>query len=195
MTNKLSHTLAFSVCLLALSAVAFGQQPAPAAVTPKPTVFTTTPKLAIGKTGADEVRGKLTFTITAANSDDTMAGTVNYQVPDDARQRIAQLTGKPLAQVPASVTKKDVVAQFQKATEPPIIHLELVGLDLDVAGTKLTFNRVVLDINARPSENSKYTKEEMEALITNWAKQINSGRSRRGIISRMNRAINGEEDQ
>ncbi|MBI1761661.1 MAG: hypothetical protein HYR56_09525, partial [Acidobacteria bacterium] len=122
-------------------------------------------------------------------------GTVTYQIPDDARQRISALTGKALAQVPTSVTKKDIVAQFQKATEPPIIHLELTGLEVDVMGAKLKFTRVVLDINARPSENSKYTKEEMEALFTNWAKQINAGRPRRGIIARMNRAINGEEDQ
>ncbi len=193
MNNKLSHILFAGACLLALSALAFAQKPA---ATPKPTAFTTTPKLAIGKVNnTEEVRGKLTYTVTAANSDDTVAGTVTYQVPDDARQRIAALTGKPLAQVPANVTKKDVVAQFQKATEPPIIHLEITGLDLDVAGAKLNFTRVVLDVNARPSEESKYTKEEMEALFTNWAKQINAGRPRRGIVARMNRAINGEEDQ
>ncbi len=193
MNNKLSHIFFAAAFLLVLSALAFAQKPA---AVPKPTAFTTAPKLAIGKVNdTEEVRGKLTYTVTAANSDDTVAGTVTYQVPDDARQRIATLTGKPLAQVPANVTRKDVVAQFQKATEPPIIHLELTGLDLDVAGAKLKFTRVVLDINARPNEDSKYTKEEMEALFTNWAKQINAGRPRRGIVARMNRAINGEEDQ
>jgi hypothetical protein len=193
MNTKLSHILFAGTFLMALGSFAFGQQPT---YTPKPTIFTTAPKLAIGKLNdTEDVRGKLTYTITAANSDDTVAGTVTYQIPDDARQRIAALTGKPLAQVSANVTKKDVVAQFQKATEPPIIHLEITGLDIDVAGAKLKFTRVVLDINARPSENSKYTKEEMEALFTNWAKQINAGRPRRGIVARMNRAINGEEDQ
>lgn len=193
MRIKLSHTLVIGVCLLALNIAALAQK---APTPPKPTAYTTAPKLAIGKINdTEEVRGKLTFTVTAANSDDTVAGTVNYVIPDESRQRLATLTGKPLTQVPTNVTRKDVVASFQKGTEPPVIHLELTGLDVDVLGAKIKFNRVVLDINARPSEDSKYTKEEMEALFTNWAKQINSGRSRRGIIARMNRAINGEEDQ
>lgn len=193
MRTKLSHMLFVGLGLLALQVVVLAQK---APTPPKPTVYTTAPKLAIGKINdTDEVRGKLTYTVTAANSDDTVAGTVNYVIPDDARQRIATISGKPLTQVPTNVTRKDVVAAFQKGTEPPVIHLELTGLDIDVMGAKVKFNRVVLDINARPSEESKYTKEEMEALFTNWAKQINSGRSRRGIIGRMNRAINGEEDQ
>lgn len=184
------------VALLALNAVAFGQQPqAPA----KPVAFAIAKNLAIGKLsqgGADvyDVRGKLTFTVTAANSDDTIAGTVVYSIPDDARQKIAELGGKPLAQVPNSVTKKEVVANFQRGTEPPVIHLELIGLDLEVAGVKTRFSRVVLDINARTNEPSRYTKEEMEALFTVWAKQILNGRARRGPIARMNKVINGEED-
>jgi len=193
MNTKLSHTFLLGACLLALNVVAFAQAKP---VTPKPTVYTTAPKLAIGKINdAEEVRGQLTFTVTAANSDDTVAGTVNFAIPDASRQRIAQLTGKPLAQVPNSAVRKDVVVQFQKGTEPPVIHLEITGLEMDVVGAKLKFNRIVLDVNARPSEDSKYTKEEMEALFTIWARQINSGRSRRGIIARMNKAINGEEDQ
>jgi hypothetical protein len=193
MNIKLSHTLLVGTCLIALNVLAFAQAKP---VVAKPTVFSTAPKLAIGKINdAEEVRGQLTYTVTAANSDDTVAGTVNFAIPDAARQRIAQITGKPLPQVPSTVTKKDVVAQFQKGTEPPVIHLEITGLELDVVGAKTKFNRIVLDINARQGEDSKYTKEEMEALFTIWARQISTGRSRRGIIARMNRAINGEEEQ
>ena len=197
MKNKLSMTLFVCAALLALNVVAFGQQPQPSAA--KPVAFAISKNLAVGKLsqgGADvfDVRGKLTFTVTAANSDDTVAGTVIYAIPDDARQKIAEIGGKPLTAVPNSVTKKDVVASFQKGTEPPVLHLELTGLELEVAGVKTRLSRVSLDINARPSESSRYTKEEMEALFTNWAKQILSGRSRRGIIARMNKVINGEED-
>jgi hypothetical protein len=196
MKNKLSMTLFVCAALLALNAFAFGQQQP---VTPKPVAFVITKNLAVGKLnhgGADvyDVRGKLTFTVTAANSDDTVAGTVAYTIPDDARQKIAELAGKPLAQVPGNITKKDVIASFQKATEPPIIHLELVGLELDVAGVKTRLSRVVLDINARMNENTQYTKEEMEALFTVWARQILNGRSRRGPIARMNKVINGEPE-
>lgn len=172
------------------------QQP----VTPKPVVFTTAPKLAIAKlkiseTETYDVRGKITFTVTAANSDDTIAGTVNYTIPDDARQKIAALTGKPLNSVPSSITRKDVLAGFQKATAPPLIHLEISPMEVDVVGAKVHFNRVQLDINAREGGNvTLYSSEEMEALFTVWAKQILAGRARRGIITRMNKAINGDPD-
>src|SRR5215468_10882044 len=106
---------------------------APAApVTPKPVAFSTAPKVTVAKlkTGAGEndvydVRGKITFTITAANSDDTVAGTINYAIPDEARQKIAAITGKQLNSVPSSITQKDAVSGFQKLTAPPIIHLEI----------------------------------------------------------------------
>src|SRR5690242_107502 len=138
MKNKFSMTLFVCAALLALTAVAFGQQPQQVA---KPVAFVITKNLAIGKlsqggTDVYDVRGKLNFTVTAANSDDTVTGTVSYTVPDDARQKIAELGGKALAQVPKEVTKKDVVASFQKGTEPPVIHLELTGLELEVAGVK-----------------------------------------------------------
>src|SRR4029434_948274 len=125
--------------------------PAPAApATPKPVVFTTSPKVTVaklktGETESYDVRGKITFTITAANSDDTVAGTVNYTIPDDARQKIAAITGKSLNSVPSSITRKDTVAGFQKMTAPPIIHLEISPMEVDVAGAKINFNRVQLD--------------------------------------------------
>jgi hypothetical protein len=183
------------VCLLALSVLASAQQNAA-----KPVAYTLGPKLAISKLKQGEadvydVRGRVSFTVTAANSDDTVTGTITYLIPDDARQKIAELSGKALAQVPASITRKEVIMQFQKGTEPPIIHLELAPIELEVVGLKSRLNRVVFDITARQSENSKYTKEEMETLFTVWARQILAGRSRRGPIARMNKVINGEEDQ
>jgi len=169
-------------------------------VTPKPVVFSTAPKLTVaklknGETDVYDVRGKVSFTVTAANSDDTVAGTMNYTIPDDARQKIAAMTGKPLNSVPSSITRKDVVAQFQKLTAPPIIHMEINPMDVDIAGAKMRFNRVVLDVNARESSDAKFSNDEMEALFTIWARQIAAGRSRRGVISTMNRRIAGEDDQ
>jgi len=196
MNTKLMRT-ALTLVILLGAAIAVNAQPA---VTPKPVVFTTAPKLAIAKlknseTDVYDVRGKITYTITAANSDDTVAGTITYTIPDDARQKIAAMTGKPLANVPSSITRKDVVAGFQKATVPPIIHLEISPMDVEVAGAKLHFNRVQLDVNARDGGNiSKFSNEEMEVLFTKWAQQILAGRARRGIVAVMNRRIAGEED-
>ncbi len=197
MNTKFTRIALTLVFLLGAVAVANAQQPN---VTPKPVVFSTTPKLAIAKLKISEaevydVRGKITFTVTAANSDDTIAGTINYTIPDDARQKIAAVIGKPINGVPSSITRKDVVAGFQKATAPPIIHLEISPMDVDVAGAKLHFNRVQLDVNAREGGNiSRFSNEEMEALFTVWARQILAGRARRGIITAMNKRIAGEDD-
>ncbi len=196
--NTKTMRIALTLVFLLGAAVIANAQPT---VTPKPVVFATAPKLAIAKlkiteTEIYDVRGKITYTITAANSDDTVAGTMNYTIPDDARQKIATLTGKPLNSVPASITRKDVVAGFQKATAPPIIHLEISPMDVDVAGAKLHFNRIQLDVNAREGGNvAKFSNEEMEALFTKWAQQILAGRARRGIIAAMNRRLAGEDDQ
>lgn len=195
MKNKFFSVLVTFVCLFSAAVLANAQQ-----ATPKPVVFTTAPKLVLAKLksgdqDAYEVRGKVTYTITAANSDDTVAGTLVYTIPDDARQKIAAMSGKPLTTVPASITRKDIIAGFQKGTAAPIIHLETSPMDVDVTGVKMTFNRIVIDVNGREGGGiTQYTKEEMEVLFAVWAKQINVGRARRGIVARMNKVINGEPD-
>ncbi len=169
---------------------------------PRPVAYTTAPKLVIAKIRSGDadvydVRGKVTFTVTAANSDDTIAGTLNYTIPDDARQKISQLTGRPLNTIKSTLTQPGVVANFQKGTGAPLIHLEISPFDSDVNGAKLRFNRIVVDINGRQGGPTirKYTNEEIEVLFTVWTRQINNGRQARGVIARLNRAINGEADQ
>jgi len=170
-------------------------------VTPKAVAFTTAPKLVIAKLRSGDqdvydVRGKVTFTVTAANSDDTVAGTINYTIPDDARQKISQLGGKPINTIKSTFTQANVIASFQPGTGAPLIHLVINPIDAEVNGVKMRFNRIVVDINAREGGSIiPFTAEEMEALFTVWTRQINNGRARRGIIARMNRTINGESDQ
>ncbi|MGH9838891.1 MAG: hypothetical protein ACREEM_08915 [Blastocatellia bacterium] len=194
MNTKTSRTLMAIAFLLSLGAFANAQ-------TPKPVIFTTAPKLTIAKLKTGEadvydVRGKITFTVTAANSDDTVEGTVKYTIPDDARQKIASITGKPLNSVQSPITREHVVAGFQKGTSESVILLEISPMDVDVVGAQLHFNRVTLDINRREGGNpAKFSNEEMEALFTNWARQIAAGRARRGIIAAMNRRLAGEDDQ
>jgi len=203
MNTKITRIVLGTIFLLSAAVAAFAQNKAQNAVaqnvTPKPVVYTTGAKLTVaklktGETDVYDVRGKVSFTVTAANSDDTVAGTLNYTIPDDARQKIAGLTGKPLNSIPSSITRKDVVAGFQKATAPPIINLEISPMDVDVLGAKVHFNRIVLDVNAKET-GAKFSNDEMEALFTVWARQILNGRSRRGIIAAMNRRIAGEDDQ
>src|SRR5262245_53658906 len=130
MNTKFSHAMMVVAFLLGVSSFAQAQ------TTPKAVSFTTSPKLTIAKikTGDSDVydvRGKITFTVTAANSDDTIAGTVNYTITDDARQKIASVTGKQLSTVPSTTTRKDVIAGFQKGTGGSVINLEIGAMDLD----------------------------------------------------------------
>jgi len=187
-----------TLTMLLSAAIVASAQVAPA--TPKAIKFSTKSKLVISKLksgdkGVYDVRGKIVFTVTAANSDDSVAGDIEYSIPDDARQKIATQTGKQLNSIPSTISKSDVVAYFQKGTAAPIIHLEISPMDVQVAGATLAFNRVVLDVTGREGGNvPQYTIEEMEALFTVWARQINNGRARRGIIARMNKVINGEPE-
>lgn len=196
--NTKFGTFALSLVILLGATVVAGAQVAPA--TPKAVKFTTAPKLVISKLKSGEqdvydVRGKITFTVTAANSDDSVAGSISYTIPDDARQKIASMTGKQVSTIPSEVSQNDVVAYFQKGTMAPIIHLEVSPMIIEVSGAKLSFNRVVLDVKGRDGGNvAQYTTDEIEALFTVWAKQINNGRARRGIIARMNKVINGEPE-
>lgn len=196
--NTKFGTFALSLVILLGATVVAGAQVAPA--TPKAVKFTTAPKLVISKLKSGEqdvydVRGKITYTVTAANSDDSVAGSISYTIPDDARQKIASMTGKQVTAIPSEVSQNDVVAYFQKGTMAPIIHLEVSPMIIEVSGAKLSFNRVVLDVKGRDGGNvAQYTTDEIEALFTVWAKQINNGRARRGIIARMNKVINGEPE-
>ncbi|MEO6724019.1 MAG: hypothetical protein ABIU20_03950 [Blastocatellia bacterium] len=198
MNTKLSRAIFATAFLSGLSIIASAQAQQ---VTPKAIAYTTAPKVVIaklksGEQDAYDVRGKVSFTVTAANSDDTVAGTLAYTIPDDARQKIAAMSGKGLTAVPASITRKDVVAAFQKATSAPILHLEVNAMDVDVVGVKMHFNRIALDINYRDPNigATPYSNDEMEALFSKWVVQINAGRARRGVIARMNKVINGEPD-
>src|SRR5678810_562209 len=108
----------FTIVLVGVMAMAVAAQ------NRKRVVFLSQQKIAIGTlSDGSDVRGKATFTVTAANSDDTLAGTFTYVIPDEARQKIAQLTGKQLTAVPSTFTVKDVVASFQKQTACPVVHI------------------------------------------------------------------------
>ncbi len=188
--------VAFCIASLPLLAMAQGQQPT---IQPKPVIYTTKPKLVIAKLKQGdavvyEVRGQLTYTFTAANADDTLVGKISYTLPDDARQKIAAISGKPLQQVQATFTQPNVITEFQKGTGMPVIHLEIKPMDVSILGVTASFGRIVLDIPGREGENSRYTTAEMEALLTKWARQIQTGQGRRGIYPRVIKIINGEED-
>jgi hypothetical protein len=201
MNLTLSNAISVLACLLASSAAAFAQS---AAQSSNPQgadtqtadkrqapqiVYTTPPKTSVAKlkTGgseAYEVRAIVTFTLKAANYDDTVVGTLVFKIPEEARKKIAEVSGEPLSSVPASVMRKDVVAGFQKGTSCPVVNIEIGAMELDVAGAKLSFDRVVAAVIETP--------EEVPQHFCVWTRQINANRKRRGVIASLNRLITVE---
>ena len=193
------HMFSAAICL-------FGASPAVNAqnegfipgkgITLKPVVYTTAPKTVIaqlknGGPDASDIAGNITYTLTSANSDDTVTGTVNYTIPDEARQKIAAHSGQALSAVPVVVTRQKVIASFERATAPPVLHLVIGPIEMEVTGVKVYFHRMTVDINARAAPETLRSRDEIEALFTLWARQITDGRPRRGIIYHLNRVIAG----
>ncbi|MGH9752234.1 MAG: hypothetical protein ACREA2_05570 [Blastocatellia bacterium] len=201
MNWKLSKAISGLACLLAAGAAAFAQstarssalqeadtQTADTRQTPQ-IIYKTPPKTSVAKLKSSEsagyeVRAKVTFTLTLANYDDTVVGTLVFTIPEDARKKIAEVSGAPLTSIPASVARKDVIARFQKGTSCPVVAIEIGPMDLDVAGAKLSFDHVVVDVIETP--------EEVPQHFCVWTRQINANRKRRGVIASLNRLITVE---
>jgi hypothetical protein len=207
MNWKPSNAVPVFACLLVASAIAFAQaqgrpsdaqqsntQKANARQAPQ-MVYTTLPKTSVAKLTSilqsggpafHEIRGKATFTLTAANTDDTLTGTLIFTIPNEARQKIAQASGKPLNSIPASVAQKDVIAGFRRGAACPVVNLIIGATELEVAGVKLSFKRIVVDVIETPAEVPQH--------ICAWTRQINTGRPHRGVIASLNRLIAIEPD-
>lgn len=187
MSFQTLKSITFSLILIALAVSAQAQNKRKGeTIVTKPKLVVT--KLKISEGESFDVRGKATFTITAANSDGSLVGTVTYTLPDDARQKISQLIGKPVAQVPATISQTEVLVELQKLTECPVVHLDIVKpMDLMVESAKIHFNKFSVDINDEG--------KEMNILVCTLAKQINVARPFRGVIRRMNEVINGLDPQ
>ena len=201
MSWRLPNAISLLTLLLAAGAPAFAQSTAQSS-DPKgaetqaadtrqaPQIVYTTPpkmsvaKLKIGESEAREVRGNVTFTLTAANYNDTVSGTLVFTIPEEARKKIADASGEPLTSIPASVAQKDVAASFRKGTSCPEVSLEIGATEFDVAGAKLSFDRVVVNVIE--------TREEVPQHFCVWARQINANRQRRGVIASLNRLITVE---
>jgi hypothetical protein len=198
MNLKLSNAISIFVCLMAAafaqSAPRSSEPQAPAAQTAEArqaplAVYTTRPKifaakLKLSESEIREVRVKVTFTLSAANYDDTIVGTLVFTIPEEERKKIAEATCQLLFSVPSSVTRKDVVAGFRKGTSCPTVSLEIGETELDVAEAKLSFKRIVVDVIETP--------EEVPQHFCFWARHINANRPHRGVIASLNRLITVE---
>jgi hypothetical protein len=157
----------------------------------QPVVCSTTPKTVpvvvhAGKTNELIVSANVSYTITAANSDDTLTGTLTCVLSNAARSKIAEAAGRQLSEVPPTLALKGILAGFRKSTSCPVIHLELGAVKLEAAGADLNIDRCVLQINE--------SRDEMSQLLCFWTKQVNTARPRRGIIAKINRLLTGEDE-
>ncbi|MFN0120176.1 MAG: hypothetical protein ACKV2V_06710 [Blastocatellia bacterium] len=157
----------------------------------KPETLETSPALVIGRmrhgeSGVAELRGRASFSVGGANADDTVTGTLVYNLPESERQKLATLTGRALKDIPATLSASQVSASFQSETACPAVQLEFSPLSLDIAGGSLQITRFVLSIN----ESSR----EITRLFCLWTTQINHKRARRGVITRINALLSGTAD-
>lgn len=185
------------ICLLVLTTTsAIAQQT-------KPANFETKPKLVVGKINPDQpseyvVKGKATFTLLHVHDtpgENSLEGKITYTIPDDARQKISQLTGKPLNQVPTSYSVDKVLASFQKATACPQLHINIKALEIDAVGAKIIFpSRVTLDIDGiEPGTLNDPTPEQEVAMnLCAWTRQINNGGIFRGVTRRIRELLYGQ---
>lgn len=154
----------------------------------KPLIFTTAPKLVTAKLGADaaatSLRSTAVLTISSAQDDDTVSGALVFVFDDEARQKLAQVSGQPLKSIPANFVRKDMTATFRSGTACPVLHLQVRALEIEVAGTKLSFDELTLDVYETPVQITQ--------LFCNWTRQINVRRARRGIVAAINRLLVGE---
>src|SRR5262245_1653563 len=202
MNWRLPNAISVLALLLAAGAAAFAQsntqssapreantQTGDTRQTPQ-VIYSTPPKTTVarlksGGSGDCEVRGKAALTLTAANYDDTVVGTLIFIISEEARKKIAEASGEPLTSIPTFVSRKDVTAGFRKGTSCPVISLEIGATELDVAGMKLSIDRVVVNVIE--------TREEVPQLFCVWTRQINANRQRRGVIASLNRLITVEQ--
>ena len=157
----------------------------------KPETISTTPKLVIGKlqvvnSKPFDLRVRAVFTATTLNADDTLAGILTFIIADPDRKRVAEKLGKPLTNIPASVSKKETRVEFEKGAHCPELHIVLGAENVELADAPLQFDRLVLTFNENAQELSK--------LLCVLTRQINIGRRPGGAIGRIKIVLNGGEE-
>lgn len=154
----------------------------------RPVVFSTPPQkvelILRYPDSSSKVEARVSYTITSANADDTLTGTLGISFPGKPTKR-REPAAKVEAELPHSVSETGVVASFHKQTSCPRLGIEVGPLELTIHGKKVSIERFELAINE--------TKDEMSQLLCFWTKQINANGLRRGIVARINRLINGDD--
>lgn len=185
MIKKFASAILPIFCCLWLVPAVDGQTAPPVVFTTSSTIIKSQLKLPDGRKFL--VTGAATLTITKANDDDTVAGTLVYTLSDAERKSLAEITGRPVAEIPGSFDIKDLTASFRRGASCPLIKLQVAIKELDLPGAKLIFERATLNIYESP--------DSLNQLFCSWTRQINAKRQRIGIIAAINRLIAPEKDE
>jgi len=129
------------------------------------------------------------YEIMAGNSDDTFTGNLKLSLTGEERGNIARWAKKDLATFAASIEVEDVIASFTKNSKCPELELEFSQCSISEKGFlpkgKLSLDSFRLSVNLNDGEPSQ--------VICAWARNVNSGRSRRSVVGRFNQALNCAE--
>ncbi len=169
-------------CLIAYQPFAFAQEKAR-----KTETISTASKLIAAKLDAIEVKGIAMFTLAAVSNDGTLTGNLVFTLPDVERQKIAQSLNKPLTEIPAYLAASNFTARFEKNTHCPDLRLVVTELKLEVAGSKLHFNRFILTFPEGP--------QRLARALCIWTDRTNKGVVNTGIVQYINLLLKGEEDE
>ncbi len=156
----------------------------------RPVVFSTQPQtvtLSIRSPDAplSVTIARVTYTITSANIDDTLTGTLTLSPPGEPKKQRRSERKVPVDALPQSFSQENVAASFRSRTSCPLIRIEIGPITLSLGGRLVEVSRFDLVINE--------TKAEVSQLLCFWSKQISTTGPRRGIAAKINRLINGDD--
>jgi hypothetical protein len=175
--------------ILVWSATVAAQTPPPQR---QPLTVATAPKpMTVKWEGADgksvDLPGQMVFSLSQANSDDTLTGTMIYVLPDATRATLAAQTAQPLQNIPPFLMQTKVAAVWAKETGCPYLRMECGELAFEILSGKIHFKRVTLEFLE--------TQDYLPQLLCHWTRQLNTKKQRRSIITAINRALAGEEPE
>ncbi len=148
-----------------------------------------TAKMNIDNGSEIEISGKLIYTVTKINYDDSLEGKLTYIVSEKSFEDIARLFGKTTTGDEIKLSFNRISALPQKSTDCPSINLEFkqqlhsTRVSGDVA--TIRFDSFLLNIKTDD-------QKELDKLLCEWVKRIQAGRGgTRAIITQINHLLEG----
>lgn len=128
-----------------------------------------------------ELIGKLTFTLTILNSDDSIEGTLAFTLAEESRRVLAEKLGMKASDIPLTIEKKSALAFPEKNTLCPNLMIELLPAEIQMESFQFQMERTTLKLDLE--KNS----EALSNYFCGWVRAIKAGR---GHPYRLARRVN-----